>query len=85
MPTISTGSLIGILLPYLWMGALTENLPTRFSYFSDALVTCLLTLTWSAKGGEENNNFLPLRPMALVEGVSTRLGAGKGETSLYGV
>jgi hypothetical protein len=41
------------------------------SFFVDSLVTGLMALTLSTIGGEENNKFLPLIPMALVEGVST--------------
>jgi len=54
------------------------------SYFVDSLAKGLLALTLSAAGGEKNNTFLPLKPMALVEGVSTGLGDGKGERSLCG-
>jgi len=64
------------------MGALTDTFSTMFSFFSDALVTSLLALTFFAAGGEENNKFLPLRRVALVEGVIIGLGVGKGETSL---
>jgi hypothetical protein len=84
MSTISMGYLIGTLLTFLWMGDLTETFSTMISCFVDALLIVLLALTSFATVGEENNNFLPLRPMALVEGVSTELGDGKGETSYCG-
>lgn len=80
--TISMVSLIGTFFPFLWMGALTDTFSAMLSYFLDALVIGLLALTLSAVGGEENNNILSLRRVALAERVSTGLGAGKGETSL---
>jgi hypothetical protein len=84
MSTISMGYLIGTLLPFLSMGEPTTTLFKMLSYFVDALVIGFLALTLSATGGEENTNFIPLKPVALVEGVSIGMGDGKGETSLCG-
>jgi hypothetical protein len=78
------GSLIDTLFLFLLTRALIDTLSIIIYCFHDSLVIVILVLTLSTTGGEENTNFLPLRPVAVVEGVSTRMGARKGETSLYG-
>jgi hypothetical protein len=78
MSMISIVFSISMNLPYLWAETPTVSSFTGISFLVVSLVRGLLDLTLSTVVGEGNTNFLPLKPAALVEVTSTRLGSGIG-------